>query len=200
VFLDGPRFDSKEMPHDGYGFAFDDKQDDDYDDDEAAEQRSKQEWFSNVTVNLPKKNGSGSNKFTHHLILAEYGESAGVSIVGGKTYAGGGVSGEVVGMISGALFEVDKMNETLQMAGDCLTEEVYEAMKILFAQTIGGNPKGALEKKCTQYEFSSILYIGGVFAKKDQREQCLDLEIFRAVTECLLMERDWDLVLLGGGS
>jgi ribosomal protein S18 acetylase RimI-like enzyme len=193
VFLHLSQYgDSNGLPSESYGFDFADGKEEPED-----EYSLKQEWLPDVTVRIPKKGGNSasSSQFTHRFMVGEY-ETSGVQILGGQTYEGVGCSGKIVGKICGAVFNREEMDESLQMAGDSLTQEVYEAMCELF--TADGKPKGPFKKKCQGKDYYSILYISGVYVKKDQRGQGLGQEIVRALMQSLYAntESSIDLVLL----
>jgi predicted GNAT family acetyltransferase len=134
------------------------------------------------TVTISNQKG-GTIQLTHRIMLAESYESEGVHTVGGETYLGPDASGELVGRIKGEFFDTSEMDESLQMAADCTNGEIYDAMEALFGA--GGVPKGAFKAKCVNYEFSNILYIGGVFVKKSHRGQGLGLDIVRELVRSL---------------
>lgn len=141
-----------------------------------------------------QRSDGSTTTVTHRIIINDFEESQGVKTVEGQTYLGGDAGDEkrVVETISGVLFVTDEMHESLQMAADCLTQELYDAMETLFAYN-GGSPKGPFKKKTNDDVFAGILYIGGVFVNKDQRGRGLGLEIVRALIQSL---DECDLVLL----
>jgi predicted GNAT family acetyltransferase len=188
--------DTNGLPQSGWGFDFADGTEEP-DEEGMGEYGSKEERLPDVTVRIPTKgsNSASSRQFTHRFMSVDYPESEGVKIVEGRTYEGVGCSGQIVGKICGAVFNKGEMGESLQLAGDCLTQEVYEAMYALFTE--GGKPKGPFKKKCHGQDYYSILYINGVYVKKDQRGQGLGQEIVRALMHSLYAtESSIDLVLL----
>jgi hypothetical protein len=176
-----------QLPNDGYGFDFKDGKEKR---EEPLDEEDSQELFPDVTGRMP------NGHFTHRFVWTEYPESEGVRILEGQTYEGVGCSGEIVGKISAATMYTEEMNESLQEAGDCLTQEIYEAMEALFDRN--GKPKGTFKKKCQESIYCSILYVGGVYVKKDRRGHGLGAEILRALIHSLMHTRflHVDLVLL----
>jgi hypothetical protein len=184
----------EDFPRDDFGFDFAGTG---KDEDGNPLEEGSQTRLPDETVTISNQKG-GTNQLTHRIMLAKSFESEGVQTVGGETYLGSDASGEVVGRIKGEYFDTNEMDESLQMAGDCMNQEIYEAMEFLFGQGVRGVPKGAFKKKCVNDEFSNILYIGGVFVKKSHRGQGLGLEIVRELVRslCCREETRCDLVLL----
>jgi GNAT superfamily N-acetyltransferase len=174
------------LPNDTYGFHFKDGKEKR---EESLDEEYTQELFPDVTVRMP------NGHFTHRFVWTEYPESKGVRIVQGQTYEGVGCSGEIVGKIGAATMHTEEMNESLQEAGDCLTQEIYEAMSALFDGK--RKPKGTFKKKCQKSIYDSILYAGGVYVKKDRRGHGLGTEILRALIHSLFVREELcvDLVL-----
>ena len=184
-------YNKEEFPRDAYGFDFAGTG---KDEDGNSLEEGRETRLPDVTVTIPNQKG-GIIQLTHRIMLAKSFESEGVQTVGGETYLGPDALGEIVGRIKGEFFHTFEMDESLQMAGDCMNQEIYEATEALFGS--GGVPKGPFKKKCVNDDFSNILYIGGVFVTKSHRGHGLGLEIVRGLVSTLLCRADaCDLVLL----
>jgi len=193
VFISGDRYSRDGLPTSGYGFNFgnvSNKEDEDYSNDETKVR------LGDVTVKLVPKSNKGSSsatlQVTHRFMATEYCESRGVHIVEGQTYEGdaAGSDDKLLAKIGAALFHTNAMNESLQLAADCLTQEVYDAMEALFKPN--GSPKGPFQQKVTRKSFRGILYIGGVFCKSSRRGEGLGSELVRALTHILMASRQHD--------
>lgn len=180
-----------ELPCVGYGFQFHSGEDSS-DEGGFLEMRR----LPDATVTL-----AGGDSYTYRTMVGDGFDHACLKIVEAQAYLGETVSGEteVIGKIRGSVFNLNDeemagealpfIGRGLHVVADAVSREVYDAIRTLF--TYRGIPTKSFAEAVAEKPFgrypghNSLLYIEGVFLKKEHMGKDLGLDMIRGLIKAL---------------